>query len=755
MQTSDPTTPSTVTTKVVVATTVALTFITFWQAAAVVLNDLASTMFYIGGITEQAIGKPAPWMVLGVMLFSYAVRSVYMESCGMFVRGGVYIVVKDSIGPTVAKLSVSSLVVDYVLTGPISAVSAGQYLGRLLNDMAETLHQSWRTDPNTFAVFFSVAVTVYFWYSNIKGVPESSHKALRIMQITTVMVVIILVWAPITLILRGGAKLPPLPTPSNLHLTNESLGWLAGTYFAKISFVVIMVSIGHSLLAMSGFETLAQVYREVAYPKLKNLRITANIVCTYAVICTGIISLLAVMIIPDATRSMYYDNMIGGLVMNFAGPEMMKLGFHVFIVIVGVLILAGAVNTSLIGVNGVLNRVAEDGVLLDWFRKPHKKFGTTYRILNTMAILQILTILASRGDVFLLGEAYAFGVVWSFALKALGVLVLRYQRHDQEYKMGWNIHIAGKEIPIGLGLTTATLFLVAIANLFSKKIATIYGVSFTIVLVHPVHDFRAHQRAQETGTSQRSGKVQPGSPIPGTRRPRCARARAACWSRSAITITMHHLQKALEKTNLRRHDIVVMTVRQLSTGAGEYELRDDQLFAGYEQELFSHVVTLAEKEGKSVELLVVPAVDPIRRPGADGHQLRASKLVVGVSPRMESEELAHRIGLAWERQPPPRHPFSLEITHPDRPSTYVNLGPHPPRLWPEDVDLLHNIWLRLTEQEGVGSKLHHRDVVGVALQRLDEELLSAERLRILQQVEGAVHRHEGEIEIAAPSSSED
>src|SRR6266704_1971778 len=136
------------TARVVVASTVALSFISFWQAAAVVLNDLASTMYYIGGITEQAIGKSAPWMVLGVMLFSYAVRSVYMESCGMFVRGGVYIVVKDSSWPTVAKLSVSSLVVDYVLTGPISAVSAGQYLGRLLNDMAETLHQSWRTDPN-------------------------------------------------------------------------------------------------------------------------------------------------------------------------------------------------------------------------------------------------------------------------------------------------------------------------------------------------------------------------------------------------------------------------------------------------------------------------------------------------------------------------------------------------------------------------------------------------------------------------------
>src|ERR1700704_2044755 len=152
--------------KVVVATTVALAFITFWEAAAIVLSDLASTMYYIGGITEQAIGKSAPWLVLGVMIFSYAVRSVYMESCGMFVRGGVYVVVRDSIGPTVAKLSVSSLVVDYVLTGPISVVAAGQYLGRLLNEFSETLHQSWRTDPNLFSVFFSIVVTAYFWWSN-------------------------------------------------------------------------------------------------------------------------------------------------------------------------------------------------------------------------------------------------------------------------------------------------------------------------------------------------------------------------------------------------------------------------------------------------------------------------------------------------------------------------------------------------------------------------------------------------------------
>ena len=503
----------------------------------------------------------------------------------------------------------------------------------------------------------------------------------------------------------------------------------------------MLVAFGHSLLAMSGFETLAQVYREIAYPKLKNLRITANIVCTYALISTGVISLFAVMIIPDATRPKFYDNMIAGLVMNLAGPSMLKLVFHVFVVIVGVMILSGAVNTSLIGVNGVLNRVAEDGVLLDWFRKPQGKYGTTYRIINTMALLQVATIIASRGDVYLLGEAYAFGVVWSFALKALGVLVLRYQRHDQEYKFPFNLTLGGKEVPIGLGATTLMLFLVAIANLFSKRIATIYGVSFTVVLytLFMISERINAGKKKEQRSDLEKFNLDHQPEIGGETlraRPGCVLVAVRDYHR------MWHLERVLEKTNLRRQDIVVMTVRQLSTGAGEYDLRDDQLFAGYEQELFSHVVSLAEKQGKSVELLVVPAVDPYDAMVQTAAKLQAARLVTGVSSRMASEELAQQIGLAWERLPPPRHPFSLEVMDPQRPSTFVNLGPHPPRLWPEDLDRLHNLWLRLTEEHNIGSKLHHRDVVGLALQRLEQEMDSDSKDRLLAEVEKLVQKHD-------------
>src|SRR5204862_3160454 len=229
------------TAKVVVASTVMLSFISFWRAAAIVLNDLGSTVYYVGGIVEQAIGPAAPWYIIAVMLFSFAVRSIYMESSSMFVRGGVYVVVRDAMGPFVARLSVSALLFDYVLTGPISSVSAGQYLGRLVNEASELLHLPFRLTPEYFAVFFGLLVTVYFWRSNIKGLHESSSKALRIMQITTVMVVIFLVWCVLTLIVRGRpAQMPPAPIPSNLAFSEEGLGWFKGTWWPTIPVVAII-----------------------------------------------------------------------------------------------------------------------------------------------------------------------------------------------------------------------------------------------------------------------------------------------------------------------------------------------------------------------------------------------------------------------------------------------------------------------------------------------------------------------------------
>ena len=433
--------------RVVIATTVLLTFITVWRAAAIVLSDLASSAYYAGGIAENSIGKPAPWFVLGIMLFGLAIRAVYLESSSMFVRGGVYKVVREALGGTLAKLAVSALMFDYVLTGPISGVSAGLYLAGLLNDIAGYLRQSWRVSPPQFAVGFALLVTTYFWNQNRFGIRESSGKALRIMQVTTVMVVVLIVWCLVT-VWKHGYQPVPLPVKENLHLGVDALGWLEGTALPNITIIALLIGFGHSLLAMSGFETLAQVYREMEAPKLRNLQRTSMVVIVYALVFTGSVSFFAVMLIPDAERAKHLDNLIGGLAMFLAGPKTAKLAFHGFVVLAGTLILAGAVNTSLVGSNGVLNRVAEDGVLADWFREPHRKYGTTSRILNLIVILQVITILLSRGNINRLGEVYAFGVIWSFAMKGLGVLVLRYKRpDDRAWKVPLNFRIAEDRDP--------------------------------------------------------------------------------------------------------------------------------------------------------------------------------------------------------------------------------------------------------------------------------------------------------------------
>src|SRR3954453_14406435 len=468
--------------RVLIASTAMLAFISFWRAAAVVLNDMGSSAFYAGAIAEHFVGKTAPWFVLAIMLLSYAVRAVYIESSSMFVRGGVYRVVKEAMGGTLAKFSVPALMFVYILTGPISGVSAGLYLTGLLNDLLRYSHSRVILPTNGTAAFFAALVTIYFWRENIKGIPESSEKALRIMYVTTVMVVLMIVWCSYTLWTRG-AHLPPLPRLSNLSYSSDALGWLHHTSLPyTVTLIGILIGMGHSVLAMSGEETMAQVYREIEHPKLKNLEKAGFLIFIYSLIFTAGVSFFAVMIIPDGVRAKFFDNPIGGLTMYLAGPLPIRLIFRGFVAIVGTLMLAGAVNTSIVGSNGVLNCVSEDGILPHWFRHPHRRFGTSHRILNLVVALQLATIVLSRGDIFLLGEAYAFGVMWSFALKALAVLVLRFKQPGaREFRVPFNVRIGSTELPVGLAVIAATLFALCLVNLFTKQVATISGVLFTVV----------------------------------------------------------------------------------------------------------------------------------------------------------------------------------------------------------------------------------------------------------------------------------
>jgi len=710
--------------RVIVATTALLTFISFWRAAAIVLNDLASSAYYAGGEAEGYIGKTAPWFILAIMLFSYAVRAVYVESCSMFVRGGVYRAVKQSLGGTLAKFSVSALMFDYILTGPISGVAAGQYLAGLISELLQYSHLGNALTPNQvdfIAAGFAILVTVYFWWENTKGIPESSEKALLIMKLVTVMVVLLITWCIYTAVLRHSA-LPPWPHPRNLRLNASALGWLAGSPLPHMfGIIAIFIALGHSVLAMSGEESLAQVYREIESPKLPNLKKAGLVIFVYSLVFTSLVSFFAVMIIPDSVRQNYLENLIGGLAMSLHGPLIARLIFHAFVVVVGTLILAGAVNTAIVGSNGVLNRVSEDGVLSSWFRQPHPRFGTSYRIINIVVLLQIITIFISRGDVTFLANLYAFGVIWSFTMNGLAVLVLRYTRPGvREFQVPFNFYIRGVQIPVGLSLITLTLFLIAVVNLFTKPVATMAGGTFSVLLfiVFTISERRAHR-----GGAAHMEMDQFNLELESELTPEAVGARPG---NILVPVSNHfnlyHLGNVLDRIKPGRRDVVVLHVRLLRRSAsGENELDADQLFGSIEQHLFSQALSMAEKRGKSIRLAVVASNDlweGILRAGAS---LQSSTIVIGRSAKDNTEEQARQIGDAWEKLGDIKPQFNLEIHLPNGDKIYKVLGPHAPNLTSNEVNLLHRLWLRFSDVLAP-QELHHHDVVHFALEEVKKEI---------------------------------
>src|SRR6201986_4132222 len=736
--------------RLVVASSVMLTFISFWRAAAVVLNDLGSSAFYTGGIAEEAVGKSAPWFILGVMLFSFAVRAVYVESCSMFTRGGVYRVVKEALGGTFAKLSVSALMFDYILTGPISGVSAGQYITGLMNEMmvvANTSHwlppalmdahgNPFQFDMNYTSAVFAAAVTIYYWWQNIKGIEESSDKALRVMQITTVMVVILLIWGTYSVLIRG-VHLPPAPTYNNLKFSQDALGFLKGTKLVPVlGLFGILMAFGHSILAMSGEESLAQVNREIQHPKLKNLKRAAIVIAIYSLIFTGGATLLASMLIPDGPRTqVYQDNLIAGLAMYMAGPMFWKVTFRIFVVFVGFLILSGAINTSMIGSTGVLMRVAEDGVLTDWFRRPHPRFGTSHRIVNLVFCLQMFTIVASRGNVITLGEAYAFGVIWSFTFNSLAMLVLRWKYHGERgWKVPPNIRIGKTEIPVGLISVFLVLLSTAIVNLFTKSVATVSGIAFAatffvIFTVSERKNLRKHaltarqmkdhfQLEHQDTISRESVAVRPGG----------------------VMVTMRDannpgaLKWVLARTKTEDRDVVVMSVRMMGAGGPEYLSAEDQSFSEHKQMLFTKAVSVAESFGKKVSLLVVPAGDVFAALVQGANSLEVDSVVSGQSTSMTAEDQAFHMGQAWEALPEPKRQFNFYVVGGDGETKVFYIGPHAPTLGPDDVQLVHRLWLNMRRDPSV-QDLHHSDIITYALTRLASQY-AREKQEIIKDLRG-------------------
>lgn len=618
--------------------TAMLTFISFWRAAAIVLCDMASTAWYIGGISERAIGPAAPWFILAVMSFSACMLAVYVEASSMFVRGGVFKVVRRTMGPHLAKVAVSALMFTYILTGAISAVAAGQYLAGLINTTLPLARVPWQVPPDAFSVLFGIAAVLYVWRENLHGIEESSEKALQIMKLVGLMGAVLLVWGGYSWWTRGH-RLPAF----ELRFSAEALGWFEHTDWPhRFAALGLAIGLGHAFLGMSGLETLAQVYREMEAPKLSNLKKSAVVIFVSAFTLTTMVSFFSSALIPDEIRvEKYADNLLSGLALSLAGPLWAQMLLQAFVVLVGVLILIGAVNTAIVGSNGVLNRLAEDGVMPDWFRWLHPRYGTTHRMIHLTCALMAVLILACRGDLYFLGEAYAFGIVWSFVFMAGAVIVLRFKdKSPREWMVPLNLRLGGTQFPVGLGAVFLVLLTVALVNLVTKRVATISGLFFTgafwllFTLAERLNSGKAARGDHEKLNLVNEDEVAD------------AKKHLDRPQTTLVAVRDHSglipLQKALESYDPETTELVVLYCKiQKGLGFGG----EISSLGPEENLLFSRVIAMAEKHGKTVVPMLLVSNDPFYAISHTAQEIGATEVVMGVSGRVSMETLLERLAM--------------------------------------------------------------------------------------------------------------
>jgi hypothetical protein len=320
--------------------------------------------------------------------------------------------------------------------------------------------------------------------------------------------------------------------------------------------------------------------------------------------------------------------------------------------------------------------------------------------------------------VILLGEAYAFGVIWSFTFNSLSMLVLRWKyKGERGWKVPPNLRIGKVEIPIGMLSVFLVLLSTAIVNLFTKSVATVSGVIFAaaffiVFSVSERSNLRKHaatarqmkdqfQLEHQDTISRESVAIRPGG----------------------VMVTMRDeanplaLKWTLAHTRTEDQDVVVLSVRMMGAGGPEYLSAEQQSFSEHEQMIFTKAVAVAESFGKKVSLLVVPAGDVFAALAQGANSLEVDSVISGVSNSMTAEDQAFYLGQAWEALPEPKRQFNFYVISHTGETKAFFIGPHAPALSPDDVQLVHRLWLNMHRDPSM-QDLHHSDIITYALTHL-------------------------------------
>jgi magnesium transporter len=478
---------------------------------------------------------------------------------------------------------------------------------------------------------------------------------------------------------------------------------------------------------MGGGDSLSRVAGELERPRVGGLTRAGRVVGWIGLLVTTPLAFLYVVALPPQVRDLWTSAPLVGLALNVSDSRLLSSVLLLFVTITAMIWLSHSTQSALLDADAQLSRLEHHGVVPEFLRLPYARFGT---LTDTATAAVLLIVLASSGRVAWLAIAYGMTIAATMVVKVAALARLRTRTPGATFRVPLTLKLRGRAWPIGLWLIWLAVAVAAGALLGFGEVPAfagvllIAGVAVALTMRLPKEDHLADAVTQDDFELAPSGELnleridaKPGGLLVMVRNPH----------------SLVPLSNALATAGDR--DVVVMTVRMLGTGAGEVQFADAQPTSA-ERELFSAVLSLAERQRATVRLLIVPAHDIIEAVVSAVVRLRSAELHVGESVSLSADAQARLVGQAWEDAVKPDGlTTTLVIYHRSGRTDRFHLGAHVPALTTRDIDQIHAIWLDAVQ--GVGPHIHHADIVRAALTQMTDQLHGPDRedaLRAIRRV---------------------
>jgi magnesium transporter len=681
-----------------------------WKAAAPPLAQLGIGAFFIAGVAPT-VGPSAWWVVLAATIVSIGLRAMDIESWALLMPGGLVGRARHAFGPRAARAAMALTLVERLVIGALASVLIGHYAADVLVMGLAGVRFEGSVSAEDLATLLAAVTIGWLWLRIRIGREFDADFWARAVWVGIGTVTLMMAVGVFALV-RSGVEtiVPALSFPTGLGGTN-----LADA--ARLS----IVAFTYTLPMLGGGESLARMARDVLPPRLPTLRRTALLTVLFALLVTTVGSLLFSVLVPAGEQTRWIDAPLAGLAQHIASAAWMRDLLAAAVAIAAGCVLVPVVQIALTDAERILHRASSDETLPSTLASLHTRFGTPTRAVDITAAAMILVVVASGGRVEWLAHAYGIAIAATVVLTIAALIRFRPARSSElSYRTPLNLRLSDREVPLGLLGTGLIVCACALTMVLGGDGASIAALALTTALVcwfvlgardapaiAGVEEPDSFDLLRSTDLSLDQVEASPGNILAPVRNPHA----------------LAHVAAALQATGDR--DVVVMTVRLLDIDAGGEGTADGPP-SKYERQLFAEVVSLAERYGRSVRLLIVPGRNVTDAIVATVIRLRSSDVYVGESSSLSVADQAHMLGDAWEQaEKPVPLDVRLVIYHRSGRTDSFHLGAHPPAFSPGDLDLIHRVWLDAVKS--VGPHVHHHDVVRAALTQMEHQLTGPHR----------------------------